>query len=213
MRGLFITFEGPEGCGKSTQVRRLKEFLETLGIEVICTREPGGTATGEVIRNILQHEASGEDLSDECELLLFAASRAQIMNQVILPAINRGAWVICDRFIDSTLAYQGYGRGMSLTDLQGINDFAIGSVQPDLTFLLDISLSVSTERLDKRFAELNEAADRFEKLGAAFHERVRRGYIELSERESDRFCVLDGAQSVDHISALIAEKIRQFSGI
>lgn len=212
MRGKFITFEGPEGCGKSTQVKRLKSFLEEQGVEVVCTREPGGTATGEAIRNILQHDASGEDLSDECELLLFAASRAQIMSKVILPALDRGAWVICDRFIDSTLAYQGYGRGMSLKDLDGINDFAIEGVKPDLTLLLDIPLEVSAARLSRRFSELDEKADRFEKLGDAFHQRVRSGYLELAEKEADRIAVIDGARSIDEVTDAIFARIKQLSG-
>jgi dTMP kinase len=208
MKGKFITFEGPEGCGKSTQVQRLKAGLEERGIEVICTREPGGTATGEAIRNLLQHNASGEELCDECELLLFAASRAQIMSNVILPAVERGVWVICDRFIDSTLAYQGYGRGMKLEDLRAINDFAIEGVKPDLTLLLDIPQEVSSSRLHKRFAELNEKADRFELLGDGFHSRVRSGYLELAEREPARICVIDGTQSPDEVTELINARIQ-----
>lgn len=211
MTGRFITFEGPEGCGKSTQVKRLKAFLEERGLEVVCTREPGGTATGEAIRNILQHDVSGEDLSDECELLLFAASRAQMMDRVILPALARGAWVVCDRFTDSTLAYQGYGRGMSLEDLHGINDFAIEGVRPDLTFLLDIPLEVSAARLNKRFADLGEKADRFEKLDDAFHERVRLGYLELAVQNPDRFCVVDGTQSIDEVTELVFGQVRGLS--
>lgn len=212
MKGRFITFEGPEGCGKSTQVARLKLFLEAQGLEVICTREPGGTATGEAIRNILQHDASGEDLSDECELLLFAASRAQIMNKVIKPALERGAWVVCDRFIDSTLAYQGFGRGMSLDDLHAINDFAIDGVLPDLTVLLDIPLKVSAVRLNKRFAELDEKADRFEQLGDGFHDRVRSGYLTLAKENESRFCVLDGTRAIDVVAGAIVERIQPMLG-
>jgi dTMP kinase len=211
MKGKFITFEGPEGCGKSTQVQRLKSWLEGRGIEVICTREPGGTATGEAIRNLLQHNAAGEELCHECELLLFAASRAQIMSNVILPALKRGAWVICDRFIDSTLAYQGYGRGMNLEDLHAINDFAIESVKPDLTLLLDIPQEVSSARLHKRFAELNEKADRFELLGDAFHERVRSGYLELAEQEPNRIWVIDGTQSPDEVTDAINARIQRLN--
>jgi len=140
MNGKFITFEGPEGCGKSTQIKLLAEKLEAQGIKVACTREPGGTATGEAIRNILQHDVVDESLGERAELLLFTASRAQLMDQVVLPALGRGEWVLCDRFIDSTMAYQGFARGMDIATLDRINDFAIDSRNPDLTLLLDLDV-------------------------------------------------------------------------
>ena len=153
MPGKFITFEGPEGSGKSTQIRQLAAKLKEQGVEVICTREPGGTDTGEAIRNILQHDAAGEPLDERAELLLFTASRAQLIKQVIFPALEAGAWVLCDRFIDSTMAYQGYARGMDLATLDAINNFAISARKPDLTLLLDLDIEAGFQRLEERYSD------------------------------------------------------------
>lgn len=197
--GRFITFEGPEGCGKSTQARLLVDRLASEGVEVIYTREPGGTATGEAIRNILQHDAVDELLDPRGELLLFSASRAQLVHTLILPALEEGKWVICDRFIDSTMAYQGYGRGMDLKELAQINTFAISGRKPDMTFLLDLPVADAFDRLEKRFAERNETADRFEREERAFHHRIRDGYLALAAQEPQRFHVMNAARSVDEI--------------
>lgn len=200
MSGKFITFEGPEGSGKSTQIRLLAEKLEAHGIEVGCTREPGGTATGEAIRNILQHDAVNEPLGERAELLLFAASRAQLMKQVILPTLKRGGWVLCDRFIDSTMAYQGFARGMDIEMLDRINDFAIHERKPDLTILLDLDIERGFERLNERYADGAGSADRFEREARDFHHRVREGYHKLAAREPRRFRIVDSDRPIDMVS-------------
>jgi dTMP kinase len=207
--GCFITFEGPEGSGKSTQIRRLAETLEAQGTKVVCTREPGGTATGEAIRNILQHDAAGEPLADRAELLLFVASRAQLMEQVILPALGRGEWVLCDRFIDSTLAYQGFARGMDLAALERINDFAIQGRKPDLTLLLDLEIERGFQRLEERYADGKDSADRFEREARDFHLRVREGYRQLAERESNRFRTINSDQPIDEVASKVWNTVRE----
>lgn len=200
MSGKFITFEGPEGSGKSTQIRLLAEKLKAQNVEVLCTREPGGTATGEAIRNILQHDAVGESLGDRAELLLFTASRAQLMNHVILPALEKGDWVLSDRFIDSTMAYQGFARGMDIDTLDQINAFAVYSRKPDLTILLDLDIERGFERLDDRYADGAGSADRFEREARDFHHRVRDGYHKLAEREPNRFRIVNSDRSIEEVS-------------
>ena len=207
--GKFITFEGPEGSGKSTQLKLLVEQLEAQGIKVVCTREPGGTATGEAIRDILQHDAVDEQLSERSELLLFTASRAQLMNHVILPALGRGEWVICDRFIDSTMAYQGYARGMPLETLDLINDFAINNRKPDLTLLLDLDIERGFQRLEERYADGKGSADRFEREARDFHFRVRDGYHKLAEREPERFRVIDTDRSINEVAGAIWNAVKE----
>lgn len=209
MSGKFITFEGPEGSGKSTQVRLLAEKLEVQGIEVSSTREPGGTETGEAIRNILQHDAVDECLGERAELLLFTASRAQLMKQVILPALERGAWVLCDRFIDSTLAYQGFARGMDIDTLGRINDFAIHGRKPDLTLLLDLDIERGFERLEDRYANGAGAADRFEREARDFHHRVREGYHKLAQREPKRFRIVNTDPPIHTISDEIWNLVKE----
>jgi dTMP kinase len=208
MTGKFITFEGPEGSGKSTQIRRLAEKLEARGIKMSCTREPGGTATGEAIRNILQHDAVDEPLEERAELLLFTASRAQLMSQVILPALERGEWVLCDRFIDSTMAYQGYARGMDIDALKRINDFAIHSRKPDLTLLLDLDIERGFERLKDRYANGAGAADRFEREARAFHHRVRDGYHTLARQEPGRFRIVNSDRPIETVAEEIWELVK-----
>ena len=208
MSGKFITFEGPEGSGKSTQIKRLAEQLEAQGITVFCTREPGGTATGEAIRNILQHNAAGEPLGERAELLLFAASRAQLVDHVISPALERDEWVLCDRYIDSTMAYQGFARGMDIEALDRINDFAINSRKPDLTLLLDLDIERGFQRLEERYSNGKGSADRFEREARNFHFRVRDGYHKLAEREPERFCIVDADQTVDEVASSIWQMVK-----
>jgi dTMP kinase len=208
MSGKFITFEGPEGCGKSTQIKLLAEKLIAQGIKVACTREPGGTATGEAIRNILQHDAAGEPLAARSELLLFTASRAQLMDREILPALENGDWVLCDRFIDSTMAYQGFARGMDIETLDRINEFAIYEHKPDLTVLLDLDVERGFQRLEERYADGNESHDRFEREGREFHQRVREGYHRLAEREPERFRIVNSDRPIEEVTADIWSAVK-----
>jgi len=201
MRGTFITFEGPEASGKTTQITRLCTRLEEQGRRVLRVREPGGTPTGEAIRGILQHDTAGEPICRETEALLFAASRAQLVQRMILPALDQGVCVICDRFADSTTAYQGFGRGFPIEDMLAINQFAINGATPDLTVLLDIDPATAAVRLRGRNQDTGSVPDRIEREGRAFHERVRQGYLTLADREPKRFVVLDGAQDADTLFA------------
>ena len=207
-RGKFITFEGPEGSGKSTQIRRLARRLRLAGRKVLVTREPGGTPTGEAIRGILQHDHAGELIAPRAELLLFEASRAQLVQRVIAPALERGLWVLCDRFIDSTTAYQGYGRGFELATVLAINDFAIEDCVPDLTFLLDVMIKTGFARLDLRNAERHAVHDRFERESKAFHNRVRTGYLKLARRWPKRMRVVNASRGMKEIEDDVWSTVR-----
>lgn len=208
MKNRFITFEGPEGCGKSTHIEILAEHLRSLDYEVVTTREPGGTPLCETIRGLLQFDKGGESPCPSAETLLFCASRAQLVQKVIRPALERGAWVLSDRFYDSTYAYQGYGRGYNLLLLRSIMDFAVAGVHPSLTFLLDIDPGIENERLCKRFATGIEA-DRFERENDLFHRRVRRGFLELAAGEPERFRVISTDRSVEESAAAIWAEIEK----
>ena len=190
----FITFEGEEGTGKSTHIRLLAERLKAMGHEVVTTREPGGTPLCEAIRGLLQYDSCGEAPAPAAETLLFCASRAQLVEKVVRPALERGAWVLSDRFYDSTYAYQGYGRGFDLAQLRAIMEFAICGVRPSLTFLLDADPATEDARLADRFAS-GQAADRFEREAADFHARVRDGFRRLAAEEPFRIRIVrtDGA--------------------
>ena len=188
-RGLFITLEGPEGCGKSTHIRRLAERLIGAGVPVLLTREPGGTPTGEAIRRLLQHDCDDAAMAARTEVLLFCASRAQLVKQVIAPALARGTWVLSDRFADSTLAYQGYGRGFAQAPLRALNAFATGGLAPDLTLLLDIGVAAGLRRVGTRHARDGGSMDRIERATRAFHERVRAGFLKLAQAAPQRFVV------------------------
>lgn len=207
--GGFITLEGPEGGGKTTQLKRLAARLSASGAEVICLREPGGTRMGEAIRGLLQHDAGGEPPVPECEVLLFIASRAQLVRSMIRPALERGAWVLCDRFADSTLAYQGYGRGFSVDALRQLNAFAMGDCIPARTFLLDIETKAGMARIAKRQAGDCSAPDRMEREELAFHERVRNGFLELARHEPNRFCVVDAARDEEAVADTIWQEARR----
>ena len=206
MRGRFITFEGGEGCGKSTQVKRLAEHLASKGMEVVLTREPGGTRLAELIRGLLKDERE-DPPCDRSELLLFLAARAQLVRNVIGPALAAGKWVLSDRFSDSTFAYQGYGRGLPLDVLRLANDFACDGLKPDLTLLLDVSPEVAAARMRRREAATNTSADRIEQAGDGFHSRLRAGFLEMAKAEPERIKVIDANGSPDDVWARILQNM------
>lgn len=190
-QGRFISLEGPEGAGKSTHLRRLAEALRAQGLKVCCTREPGGTPLCEAVRGLLQFDSAGEAPGTRAEVLLFLASRAQLVERVIRPALAVGTWVLCDRFCDSTFAYQGFGRQMDLAELRTLNGFATGGLLPDLTLLLDIPEAESVRRVAGR----KGPADRFEQEQAAFHRRLAEGFRTLAAAEPERICRVDSSGS------------------
>ena len=197
-RGAFITFEGSEGCGKSTQVKRLAARLEDLGLSVVVTREPGGTPIGEKIRELLQFAPEGQGMTAETELLLFEASRSQLIREIIRPALERGAIVISDRFFDSTTVYQGVARKLDPATVRGLNEFAVGSDYPDLTIVLDLDVNAARTRMMRRVRPV-QSVDRMEQEPIEFYERVSEGYRELARREPDRVRLIDGSGSADEI--------------
>jgi dTMP kinase len=205
-RGKFITFEGSEGCGKSTQIARLVELLESWGIRVMRTREPGGTVVGEKIRHLLQHDPEVTAMCDESELLLFAASRAQLVREIIEPALDRGEWVVADRFCDSTTVYQGIGRGLSLTAVEQVNGFAMGSLRPDLTILLDLDAAIGHARA---VGPGGATGDRIEAMPIEFFERVRSGYLALAEAEPERIMVIDASRDITSVADTIRIAVEQ----
>ena len=204
MRGLFITFEGPDGSGKTTQMRRACERLEARGIPVLRTREPGGTAIGDRLREILLSPEFGE-MHQETEVLLYAASRAQHVREVILPALAAGKVVVCDRFTDASIAYQGYGLELGAERVAAINRFATGGLAPHRSYVLDIPVSVARERLAARARENDGAGlDRIERRPESYHERVREGFLLIAKAEPQRVVLIDGNRSEDEVAADIA---------
>ena len=195
--GFFISFEGSEGCGKSTQIRLLVETLSAAGDAPVLVREPGSTPIGESIRHLLQHSVEGRAMEPETELLLFAASRAQLVRQEILPALNAGKIVIADRFLDSTTVYQGVARKIPAEIVEKINRFAAGPRLPDITFLLDMDSAEAHRRLIRRPTGDH---DRMEEQPPAFYEAVRRGYLELAANQPDRVRLLDAAKPEHEIA-------------
>ena len=204
-RGIFITLEGPEGSGKSTHARLLKERLESCGKSVLLTREPGGTPLGETVRGILQHNLANEPPVDRAEVMLFLASRAQLCERVIRPALDAGTWVLCDRFTDSTLAYQGYGRGFDVATLRALNAFATHDLVPDLTLLLDVSVETGLARVNFR----GLATDRIEAAGEPFHRRLRDGFLQLAQNEPARFAIIDSNAAQEIVAARIWQTLQQ----
>ncbi|MFA4015363.1 MAG: hypothetical protein RUDDFDWM_000443 [Candidatus Fervidibacterota bacterium] len=198
---LFITFEGIEGSGKSTQVRLLAERLEKNGYSFILTKEPGGTKLGEQIREMLLSQQT--QMNKLCELLLFIADRAQHVEEVILPALRDGKLVICERFCDSTLAYQHYGLGLPLELINMLNDFATQSLKPHVTFLLDIEPAIGLHRLKG----LKCSLDRIEQRPISFHEKVREGYLEIARNEPERVIVLDASLPAEDIAAMVWKRL------
>ena len=201
-RGLFITFEGSEGCGKSTQVQRLAARLEKNGVAFLLTREPGGTPIGEKIRDLLQFAPESAAMHPETELLLFEASRSQLVREVIEPALARGALVLSDRFYDSTTVYQGVARRLDSATVAKLNRFAVGSCCPNFTFVLDVDVTTARARMLRRVRPAS-APDRMEQEPVEFYERVCAAYRDLAEREPQRVRLIDGARSADEIEAEI----------
>lgn len=204
MTGRFISLEGSEGCGKSTQAQLLCRRLEAAGLEVLTTREPGGTPTGEMIRNILQHHASGEAIAPEAEVLLFAASRAQLLAHVIRPALARGAWVICDRFVDSSLAYQGVARGLGVDRVLAANEVALAGLWPDLTLWFDLPAAAARQRVDDR----GQTPDRFESEHQDFHQRVAEAYAQLAKRFPERITAIPADAPPETVSEHVWSVVR-----
>ena len=205
MKGLFITFEGTEGSGKSTQISLLAERLHSLGHSVRTLREPGGTPIGEEIRHTLKHSKHNEAMTAEAELLLMNASRAQLVREVIRPALSAGQIVVCDRFYDSTIAYQGYGRQLDLKIVQSIIDTAVGNTRPDLTLLLDVPEEVAEQRrLARQFTlALEIQRDRIEEADRSFFERVAKGYTAVAAAEPERVRLVDADGTTQEIRARI----------
>ena len=205
MRGKFITIEGGEGVGKSTQISALREYLTSRGQKVVFTREPGGTVRAEKIRALLL-ETSDEPMPPLCELLLMFAARATHIANVIEPALARGEWVVCDRFTDATYAYQGGGRGLDVRQIELLESLVQDGLRPDLTLLLDVDLDVSTARAQQRNADAG-STDRFEREQRAFFERVRQAYLQRAKQEPARFAVIDAGADRNSVTLAIRHAI------
>ncbi len=195
-RGHFITFEGPEGAGKSTQIRLLQARLDQQGVPHLLTREPGGTRTGDQLRALVLDARS--EIAPMAEFLIYSASRAQLVSEVMRPALERGELLVCDRYVDSSYAYQGHGRGLDLAQLRAVSEAATGGLTPDLTVLLDLDPALGLQR-----AARVGAPDRIEAAGPAFHARVRQGFLALAAAEPERFLLLDAAQAQDVLAGQI----------
>ncbi|MCW8825120.1 MAG: dTMP kinase [Gammaproteobacteria bacterium] len=203
-QGKFITLEGSEGCGKTTNMEYIERLLKGAGIELVVTREPGGTPLGETIREILL-DSRQTSMSEDTELMLMFAARAQHMHEKIKPALDAGKWVLCDRFVDATYAYQGAGRGISLERINTLDNWVLNGSKPDLTLYLDISVAQGLKRAEAR-AEL----DRFEKEKIDFFEQVRSGYLQRVEADTARFRVIDASEPLEQVQSSIKLQIEQF---
>jgi len=199
MKGKFITFEGSEGSGKSTQIELIQQYLEGQGRNVLFLREPGGVVISEQIREILL-DTKTVGMGSECETLLYMAARAQLVDEVILPALNGGKIILCDRFLDSTIAYQGYGNGINLEEIKRIGVFAAQGIVPDLTFLFDLDV-------DEGLARINRPKDRIENRSIDYHSRVKRGYLEIAKLEPTRVKVINAQNSKEEIQAVVKKYI------
>jgi len=210
-RGVFISFEGSEGCGKTTQIGRLAARLEAIGLPILLTREPGGTPLGESLRHLLKFAEEGRDMTPEAELLLFAASRAQLVRRVIEPALAAGSWVIADRFMDSTSVYQGVARRLDGDAVGFINGFAVGERRPDLTLVLDLDPQEARRRLLAR-PRPEGAADRMEQMPPDFYAAVRDGYLALARDEPERFRVVKAARAADAVEEEVWQHVSGLMG-
>jgi dTMP kinase len=211
MPGLFVTFEGGEGSGKTTQINKLSQTLSNEGRKVLTTREPGGTAEGEKLRNLLvQRDGGNWNPMSEC-LLLFAA-RSMHVEKIIKPALESGKIVVSDRFTDSTRAYQGYGHGMEISTIEQMNTLVLGDFKPDLTIILDIEPAAGLERSERRLAGENfmgaRSEDRFEKLDLEFHKKLRNGFLSIAQSDPKRCTVIDATQDLETISKLILSAVK-----
>lgn len=204
--GKLISFEGSEGSGKTTQIALLAAHLQKEGREVISTREPGGTEIGEQIRNIIVHNSRGDEMCAETELLLFSAARAQLVREVIAPALSRGVVVLSDRYLDSSTVYQGIGRNLAADPVAQINRFAVGNVMPDITLVIDVPTEIGLARIRQRASDL---PDRMERENIDFYHKVREGYLVLAKSMSERFVVIDGTQTQDAIAKKIWSSIKE----
>ena len=207
--GRLISFEGSEGSGKSTQIVRLAARLQKSGREVVSTREPGGTEIGEQIRNIIVHNSKGDEMCAETELLLFTAARAQVVREVIAPALVRGAVVLSDRYLDSSTVYQGIGRNLAADPVAQINRFAVGNVMPDLTLVIDVPTEIGLARIRQRATDL---PDRMERENVNFYKKIRDGYLVLAKGMPDRFVVIDGTLPEDAIEKKIWATVKERLG-
>lgn len=203
-RGFFITFEGADGCGKTTQINLLKDYLEKEGYDVILTREPGAKGLGEKVRDILLNYDGV--VSDRCESFLFLADRAQNIDIIVNPAVEAGKIVLCDRHIDSTVAYQGYGRGLDIKRIEMLNDLATNFKKPDLTIVFDIDVENSMKRVGKD-------KDRMESAGVDFHNRVRNGYLEIAKQEPERIKVINSVQPIDAVFEELKKIVKKYLSI
>lgn len=205
---LFITFEGPDGSGKSTQINLVAAHLQRLGYEVLCTREPGGTAIGDQIRQVL-HDVKNTEMSARAEILLYSASRAQLVEQVILPHLAQGGVVLCDRYADSTYAYQGYGRRLDFETLRLITDFATKNLKPDLTIYLDVAVEEGLRRKSAANVSGQGEWNRMDRLELEFHQRVRAGYLEMVQQEPGRWLIVDASAPVEEINGVICRRLEK----
>jgi dTMP kinase len=207
---LFITFEGMEGCGKTTQIQRLEKFLTDHEIPVLFTLEPGGTGIGSNIRRVLL-DTENKNIAPLAELLLYEADRAQHIEEMIKPALNEGKWVVCDRFFDATVAYQGSARGQDMKLIRFLNEKVTQGIRPDLTFLLDCPVQTGLKRaLRRNLSVHDDGQDRFEKEKEQFHHKVREGYLVLARQNKKRFKVIDATRSVEEMALEISDHIMPF---
>lgn len=208
--GRLISFEGSEGSGKSTQISHLATHLQRINKEVVTVREPGGTEIGEQIRNIIVHNSKGDEMCAETELLLFAAARAQLVREIIAPAMVAGKFVLSDRFLDSSTVYQGIARNLADEPVAQINRFAVGNVMPDITVIIDVPTEVSLSRLKQRVTDL---PDRMERENIDFYHKVREGYLILAKNMPERVILVDGTKSVTQVAKTIWEHVQLRLGL